>query len=126
MEQFITEHYWGYSIRHSGGCLEYQVSHVPWQVWATARAGFEGEVNALYGSDLGLVLQQRPDCAFVADGSPVIVFKGKDANAPRVNNDASFPGPKVVDYHLPALPPGRYFYHCDVHPIAMTGTLVVK
>jgi len=76
LEQFITEHYWGYSIRHRGGCLEYQVSHVPWQVWATARVGFEGEVNALYGSDLGLVLQQRPDCAFVADGSPVIVFKG--------------------------------------------------
>jgi len=76
LEQFITEHYWGYSIRHSGACLEYQVSHLPWQVWATAQARFEGEASTLYGSDLGLVLQRRPDCAFVADGSPVIVFKG--------------------------------------------------
>jgi uncharacterized protein YqjF (DUF2071 family) len=76
LEQFITEHYWGYATQRSGGCLEYHVSHVPWQVWATARAGFEGDVNTLYGSELGLVLQRRPNCTFVADGSPVIVFKG--------------------------------------------------
>ena len=76
LEQFITEHYWGYSTRRTGGCLEYQVSHVPWQVWATATSGFEGEANTLYGSDLGPLLQRRPDCAFVADGSPVIVFRG--------------------------------------------------
>jgi uncharacterized protein YqjF (DUF2071 family) len=76
LEQFITEHYWGYSTQRSGGCLEYHVSHVPWQVWATATRGFEGEANTLYGSGLGAVLQRHPDCAFVADGSPVIVFKG--------------------------------------------------
>jgi uncharacterized protein YqjF (DUF2071 family) len=76
LEQFITEHYWGYSTERSGGSLEYHVSHVPWQVWATAAAGFEGEASALYGRELGAVLQQRPDCAFVADGSRVVVFKG--------------------------------------------------
>jgi hypothetical protein len=76
LEQFITEHYWGYATRRSGGCLEYHVSHAPWQVWATANAGFEGDARALYGDDLANVLQRRPDCAFVADGSPVIVFRG--------------------------------------------------
>jgi hypothetical protein len=76
LEQFITEHYWGYSTQRGGGCLEYYVSHAPWQVWATSTAGFEGEASALYGCELGAVLQRRPDCAFVADGSPVIVFKG--------------------------------------------------
>jgi uncharacterized protein len=76
LEQFITEHYWGYSAQRGGGCLEYHVSHVPWQVWATATAGFQGDASALYGCELGAVLQRRPDCAFVADGSPVIVFRG--------------------------------------------------
>lgn len=76
LEQFITEHYWGYSTRRTGECLEYQVSHVPWNVWSTSNAGFEGEASSLYGRDLGAVLQRRPDIAFVADGSPVIVFKG--------------------------------------------------
>jgi uncharacterized protein YqjF (DUF2071 family) len=76
LEQFITEHYWGYSTHRSGTSLEYHVSHAPWKVWAASSAGFEGEVSALYGKELGAVLQQRPDSAFVADGSPVIVFKG--------------------------------------------------
>jgi len=77
LEQFITEHYWGYSSQRTGGCLEYHVVHTPWQVSATARAGFEGEARALYSDELGAVIKQRPDCAFVADGSPVIVYKGK-------------------------------------------------
>jgi hypothetical protein len=76
LEQFITEHYWGYSTQRKGGCVEYHVSHVPWQVWATTKAAFEGEASALYGRELATVLQRRPDCAFVADGSPVIVFTG--------------------------------------------------
>jgi uncharacterized protein YqjF (DUF2071 family) len=76
LEQFITEHHWGYATRRSGGCVEYHVSHAPWQVWATVNAGFEGDASALYGGELANVLQRRPDCAFVADGSSVIVFRG--------------------------------------------------
>jgi hypothetical protein len=76
LEQFITEHYWGYSTRPAGGCLEYQVAHVPWQVWATTTASFEGNAGALYGSELGTVLKRPPDCAFLADGSLVTVFRG--------------------------------------------------
>ncbi len=76
LEQFITEHYWGYSKGQSAGCLQYRVSHVPWQVWAAAKAGFEGDAASLYGRELGAVLQRPPDSAFVADGSPVSVFKG--------------------------------------------------
>jgi uncharacterized protein len=76
LQAFITEHYWGYSAQPDGGCLEYHVSHAPWQVWATRIAGFEGDASALYGRELGTILQRRPDSAFVADGSPVIIFKG--------------------------------------------------
>jgi uncharacterized protein len=78
LEQFITEHYWGYSSQRGGhgGCIEYHVSHPSWQVWATTNAEFDGDASALYGHELGTTIQRRPDCAFVADGSPVIVFKG--------------------------------------------------
>jgi uncharacterized protein len=77
LEQFITEHYWGYSARRESRCLEYHVSHVPWKVWATSAAGFEGDASALYGNQFSAVLQGPPNCAFVADGSAVIVFRGK-------------------------------------------------
>ncbi len=77
LEQFITEHYWGYSIHRGGGSLEYHVSHVPWQVWVSTTAGFEGDASGLYGVELGRVLQGLPSSAFIADGSPVTVFNGR-------------------------------------------------
>ena len=77
LEQFITEHYWGYSAQRNGASLEYRVSHVPWNVWNTTSAGFEGDARALYGLELGKVLQRPPDSAFIADGSPVAVLAGR-------------------------------------------------
>jgi uncharacterized protein YqjF (DUF2071 family) len=77
LEQFISEHYWGYSTQAYRGSLEYHVAHVPWQVWATSTSGFEGEASALYGQELSAVLRRPPDSAFVANGSPVTVFRGR-------------------------------------------------
>ena len=34
-------------------------------------------------------------------------------------------GPGSADYQVPALPPGTYYFHCDVHPM-MNGKVVVK
>jgi plastocyanin len=36
------------------------------------------------------------------------------------------PGPKTVDYVVPAEPAGTYHFHCAVHPTQMFGTYVVK
>ena len=33
-------------------------------------------------------------------------------------------GPATVDYDLPPLPAGTYYFHCDVHP-TMAGDVVV-
>ena len=77
LEQFITEHYWGYAAQSRGGCLEYQVAHVPWRVWTTMKASFEGDADALYGPGFGSVLRRLPDSAFLADGSPVVVSTGR-------------------------------------------------
>jgi uncharacterized protein YqjF (DUF2071 family) len=78
LEQFITEHYWGSSSQRSGGSLEYYVSHVPWQAWTATAAGFEGDASSLYGPELAALIQQQPDSAFVAAGSPVVVFRGNE------------------------------------------------
>lgn len=78
LEQFITEHYWGFSAQRSRHTLQYHVAHAPWRVWPTNTAGFEGNASGLYGSELGRVLQSRPSSAFVAEGSPVTVFRGTE------------------------------------------------
>jgi uncharacterized protein len=77
LEQFITEHYWGYAAQPNGGCKEYQVVHVPWQVWTAADAGVDGNCEPLYGADFSQILKRHPDSAFIANGSPVHVCHGK-------------------------------------------------
>ncbi len=34
-------------------------------------------------------------------------------------------GPGRAVYRVAALPPGTYFFRCDIHPTTMRGTLVV-
>src|SRR5271170_5017751 len=49
LENFITEHYWGYSAKSATQSIEYRVSHDPWRVWVSTNAAFEGDAGALYG-----------------------------------------------------------------------------
>jgi uncharacterized protein YqjF (DUF2071 family) len=76
LSQFITEHYWGYAAQPDGGCLEYEVQHPRWNVWKAKRAEFIGNGERLYGAEFALALLKDPDSAFLANGSPVTVFKG--------------------------------------------------
>jgi plastocyanin len=58
-----------------------------------------------------------------------VFFRGKDADAPPIlpaSETPPFPGPKTTTYRLPALKSGSYFFHCEVHPGAMQGQLVVR
>ena len=76
VEQFITEHYWGYSRQPGGGTVEYHVQHVPWKVWTATQANFSGDASDLYGDELSQLLKRPPASAFIADGSPVTVLRG--------------------------------------------------
>jgi uncharacterized protein YqjF (DUF2071 family) len=76
LEQFITEHYWGYSRQPDGGTVEYHVSHAPWKVWTAAHAEFTGDTRDLYGDELSQLLTKPPASAFIADGSLVEVMCG--------------------------------------------------
>ena len=76
LEQFISEHYWGYA-RRRGTSLEYHVQHDSWNVWSAIDAGFEGNGAALYGAGFGSVRARQPDSAFIADGSQVLVHRGE-------------------------------------------------
>lgn len=75
-EEFITEHYWGYSSQRDGSTLEYQVEHPQWRVWHATNVSLIGDVPSFYGPPFADALSQNPSSAFVADGSPVIVRRG--------------------------------------------------
>lgn len=76
-EEFITEHYWGYSSLRGGGCVEYQVEHPRWRVWSLLRPVLDCDVAALYGPRFAAPLAAEPSSAFLADGSEVVVRKGR-------------------------------------------------
>jgi plastocyanin len=72
-----------------------------------------------------------------ADAPTTIRFENKDAGVQHniaIYEDDSLrkllfkgdivTGPTTVDYQVPGLPPGTYFFHCDVHP-TMTGRVDV-
>jgi uncharacterized protein YqjF (DUF2071 family) len=73
-EEFITEHYWGYTRQRDGGTIEYRVEHPRWNVWNASDARLVGDVATVYGDAFARALAGPPRSAFVADGSPVTVF----------------------------------------------------
>ena len=77
VEQFITEHYWGYAAQPGGGCVEYRVTHPSWRVWQVRQSAFEGNAEALYGKSMAAVLRGKPHSAFLAEGSAVTVMRGR-------------------------------------------------
>jgi uncharacterized protein YqjF (DUF2071 family) len=72
LEEFITEHYWGYTALKAA-CTEYQVEHPRWRVWRAVEATLDADVSTLYGGAFAQSLSSRPASAFIADGSDVIV-----------------------------------------------------
>ncbi len=74
-EQFIAEHYWGYSAQRDGTTLEYQVKHPPWNVWQAVDVEFDCDVARQYGDQFAKTLSREPDSAFIADGSPITVSR---------------------------------------------------
>lgn len=74
-EQFVTEHYWGYTPQRDGGTLEYEVTHPPWRIWAAEAPELEAEVASLHGRAFADSLAGPPRSAFVAEGSHVTVHR---------------------------------------------------
>lgn len=90
-EEFILEHYWGYTRQRDGGTLEYSVEHPSWRVWRGADPTFQGDAAALYGSDLARALEGLPASAFLAEGSPVVVHWGRKVGDPRAIHSSRAP-----------------------------------
>lgn len=72
-EEFITEHYWGYTARRSKGTSEYAVEHPRWRFWPAETWRLEADVAALYGERFVGTLSAEPASAFIAEGSRILV-----------------------------------------------------
>jgi uncharacterized protein YqjF (DUF2071 family) len=76
LDEFIAEHYWGYTAQRDGTCMEYRVEHPPWNIRTADRCWLECDAAEQYGRRFAEPLLAAPVSAFLADGSPISVFKG--------------------------------------------------
>jgi len=76
-EEFITEHYWGYSSldKHTTG--EYEVAHPRWGIYSIEKYKIDCDFKQLYGNDFDILDQVQPASVFLAEGSPVTIFTKK-------------------------------------------------
>jgi uncharacterized protein YqjF (DUF2071 family) len=72
-EEFITEHYWGYSRYNDHTSFQYQVQHPSWKIFPVLEHVIECDFAGLYGSRFSSLASIKPK-VFVARGSAIGVF----------------------------------------------------
>lgn len=75
-EEFITEHFWGYTFINNSCSGEYEVAHPSWRIHKVNEYEVKCDAGKLYGKEFIEVLNQKPSSVFLAEGSPIKVMKG--------------------------------------------------
>jgi hypothetical protein len=75
-EEFITEHFWGYTRVGEGKTAEYRVEHPRWQVYPVHQFNVDVDFGNVYGPEFEFLSRQKPVSVFLAEGSPVEVKTG--------------------------------------------------
>lgn len=77
-EEFITEHFWGYSSNEKKNkTFEYHVSHPRWNIYKVKNYKIACKFGELYGDTFSGLETKEPDSVFLAEGSPINVFMRK-------------------------------------------------
>lgn len=77
-EEFIAEHYWGYSKYNALTTFEYAVQHPSWFVHKVKSFNIECDFEKLYGSQFSFLDNAKPDTVFMAQGSPIAILHKKN------------------------------------------------
>ena len=72
-EEFITQHFWGYTRQRDGSTVEYEVRHPPWRVWHLRRSDLDND-SVAFGPPFAGALRRPPYSAYLADGSAVSLY----------------------------------------------------
>jgi uncharacterized protein YqjF (DUF2071 family) len=76
-EEFITEHYWGYTKISESKSSEYQVEHPHWNVYPVRNTFVDVDFEEVYDERFKILNRQKPKSVFLAEGSPIAVRSGR-------------------------------------------------
>ena len=72
-EEFITEHYWGYTKISSNTTYEYQVTHPKWEVYKVLDHEIDVDFGVIYGQEFAGLSNRTPNSIMLAEGSKITV-----------------------------------------------------
>ena len=72
-EEFITEHYWGFTKRSNGTTSQYEVHHPRWQIYPIRHHTIQANLGALYGAAFAALDAAQPANILLAEGSAISV-----------------------------------------------------
>ncbi len=73
IEEFIFEHYYGYTKINNRLSQEYKIHHPRWLVNKVTDYSIYCDFASMYGNDYAFLNNQKPDSVILAEGSPVNV-----------------------------------------------------
>jgi uncharacterized protein YqjF (DUF2071 family) len=81
LEEFITEHYWGYTLHtglipRRGATGEYGVAHPRWQTYPILSTHVAADFGSLYGPSFANLSARAPDHVLLAEGSSIAIRSG--------------------------------------------------
>ncbi|GAB2819904.1 YqjF family protein [Ferruginibacter profundus] len=76
-EEFIAEHYWGYSQYNDATTFEYNVQHPAWKVYPVKQYIIDCDFKALYGDAFAFLQHTAPSSVFMAEGSAISILQKK-------------------------------------------------
>ncbi len=76
VEEFITEHYWGFTRRGESKSSGYEVAHPRWEVYPVREFVTDVDFAAQYGAEFGGLAGREPESVLLAEGSAVQVLGG--------------------------------------------------
>lgn len=72
-EEFITEHYWGYSRASPQKTFEYEVTHPTWEHYPVSNYTVQVDFDKVYGPDFTFLNKATPQSVLLAEGSLITV-----------------------------------------------------
>jgi hypothetical protein len=75
-EEFITDHYWGYTKVNGNKTSEYEVQHPRWQVYPVKEHHIQADFGLLYGPEFRFLATEKPKSVLLAEGSEIVVKSG--------------------------------------------------
>ena len=76
-EEFITEHYWGYTRINASVTAEYGVEHPRWKMYSVIDYAISVDFARCYGDVFSFLSDEKPACVMLAEGSDIIVKSGR-------------------------------------------------